>query len=576
MRGHFYEFGPFRLNPRERLLLKNARPVRHTPKAFDTLWVLVRHRGQLLEKDELIRAVWPDTFVGDVSLARNISVLRSILGDGPELIETVSKRGYRFAAPVRRIAEPLPAHDGGATTSIALLPFQLLGARPGEDRLALGLAQALILNLSKLPQLLVRSIQAMPDYESRDAGAAGRSLGVEWLIDGSTQLSGRRIRVTLQLVRVLDGATVWAEKIEEERSDLFAVQDEIAERLARAVRRQVSRCDLTRLASRRSESPEADRLYVLGRHYWSQRTERGLRRSIRCFRDAIAADPNFALAYAGIADAYALLGSFTDSFVPRDAARKARAAAIRALQLGDRRAEALTSVAFIRFRYDWDWAGAARDFRRAIELDPRYPTAHHWYAYLLSTLGHHQEALAEIRRAQALDPFSLPIATGVGRFLYFAGRYQEALAACRTAIDMDATYVGAHLDLGMIYQQLQLHDEAISEFRQALALSGDNQVPLVHLGNAYAASGRPAQAQGIMEDLRQRSARTYVAPFDWTLLYAGLGEKAQALAWLERACLERSSSLVLLAVEPLLSELRAEPRFQDVLRQIGLPARGPG
>lgn len=572
MRGHYYEFGPFCLNPHERRLLKNGRPVRLTPKAFDTLLVMVRNRGHLLDKDELIRAVWPDTFVGDVSLARNISVLRSILGDGPEVIETVSKRGYRFAAEVRRVAEPPPTHDGGATASIAVLPFHPLGAPHREDCLGLGLADALILKLSGLPQLIVRPINTVRRYESRDPTAAGHALGVEWVLDGCTQLCGSRIRVTIQLVRVLDGATVWAEKLDQERSDLFAVQDSMAERLARAVALQIFRRERARLASRGTESPEADRLYVQGRHYWNQRTEQALRRSIQCFRNAIAEDPNFALAYAGIADAYTLLGSFIGLLHPRDAARKARAAAIRALELDDRLAEGLTSQAFIRFRYDWDWAGAARDFTRAIELNPRYPTAHQWYAYLLSTLGHHQQALAEIRRAQELDPLSLPIATGVGRFLYFAGRYQEALAACRTAIDMDATYVGAHLDLGMIYQQLRLHDEAISEFRQALALSGDNRVPLVHLGNAYAASGRREQAQLVMEELRKRSARTYVAPFDWTLLYAGLGEKARALAWLERDYAEHSSSLVLLGVEPLLSDLRAEARFQDLLRQIGLQA----
>jgi DNA-binding winged helix-turn-helix (wHTH) protein/tetratricopeptide (TPR) repeat protein len=572
MRGHLYEFGPYRLDPRERRLLKSGRPVRLTPKAFATLLVLVRNHGRLVDKGELIRAVWPDTFVEEIGLVRNISVLRKTLhhrSQAKRLIETVPRRGYRFVGDVRTILEP--ARPDPATTSIAVLPLKALEPQAHENYLGVGIADALITRLSTLRPLVVRPTNAVRAYCGHDPIASGRALAVEWVLDGCTQYDGDRLRVTAQLIRVRDGATVWAQTFDEALSDIFAVEDSISERVALAVMERLTETQRTHLAGRGTDNVEAHRFYLEGRYHWNKRTEDGFRKAIVCFNQALAADPNYAQAYAGVADAYTLLGSFSyGAFHPREVAQRARAAAKRALELDDRLAEPLTSLAFIAFRYDWDWAGAERNFKRAIALNPHYPTAHQWYAYCLSTMGRHDDALREILRAQELDPLSLPIATGIGRFLYFAGRYREALLACRKAVEMDAAFAGAHLDLGMIYEQLRRFDEAVSEFTQALELSGGSQLALVHLGHAYAVSGRLAEAERVLAELRELSNSSYVAPFDWAVLYAGFGDRARALACLEAAYAERSSSLVLLKVEPLLAVLKDEREFQDLLRRVGL------
>jgi tetratricopeptide (TPR) repeat protein len=373
----------------------------------------------------------------------------------------------------------------------------------------------------------------------------------------------------VQLVRIDDGATVWAEKFDEPFGDVFAVEDSISGRVAELITAKLSADDRLRLSKRHTSSVDAHRWYLQGRYYWNRRTEDGLRRAIECFNEAVAADPNDALAYVGLADAYTLLGTVVyGAYRRRDVWPRARAAAAKALEVDDRLAEAHTSLAFINFRYDWDWAAAERGFLRAIELNPHYATARQWYAYLLSTRGRHDQAIREITCAQTLDPLSLPIATGVGRLLYLAGRYEEAAEECRRAIEMDLTFAGAHLDLGLIYEQLGRYDDAVSEFTRALDLSGGSHIPLVHLAHAHGVFGRQDRAREILLDLRRLSARIDVAQADWAIFHLGMGETAQALACLQQAYEDRDSFMVLLKVEPLLAPLRDEPTFQDLLRQL--------
>jgi len=577
MVGYAYEFGPFRLESDPRQLLRDGLPVPLTPKALETLLVLVRNHGRLVPKRELMEAVWPGVHVEDVGLARNISMLRKALGGGHEdsrFIETLPRQGYRFVGGVTAAASALPVGAEHAPI-VAVLPFKRMGAEDGEDYLGLGIADALIAKLSTLRQLVVRPTNAVRLYGSprQDPIVAGRALRVDWVLDGCMQATDEHLRVTVQLVRVHDGAVVWAEKYDQQLTDIFALEDSISERVAEVLTVRLTADNRLQLAKRQTGSVEAHQWYLKGRYHWNRRTDDGFRRAIECFNEAVAADPGHALAYVGLADSYTLLGTVTyGAFHRRDVWPRARAAASRALDLDEQLAEAHTSLAFIKFRYEWDWKGAERGFIRAIELNPHYPTARQWYAYFLSTRGRHDEALREIRCAQQLDPLSLPIATGVGRFLYLAGRHDEALVECRKAIEMDGTFAGVHLDLGLIYVELRRYEDAIREFQRAVDLSGGSHIPLVHLGHALAVSGRHDRAGEVLSQVRRLSAQIDVAPSDWAIFHLGLGETAEAIAWLEKAYEERDGFMVLLGVEPLLSPLRPEPGFQDLLRRLGHPA----
>jgi serine/threonine-protein kinase len=572
-----FEFGPFRLEARERRLLKNGKPVALTPKAFETLLVLVRYRGHLVSKDDLLKAVWPNAFVEESSLARNISVLRRALQDTarkPRFIETVPRRGYRFVGGPSDSVELHGAARAGAGPTVAVLPFTPVAPKQAESFLGLGLADSLITRLSRLKRLIVRPTNAVRRYAMRhDCLSAGRALRVEWVVDGCTRVAGDRLRITVQLVNVDDGATAWGEKFDGTLNDIFGIEDAIAERVASVLADHLSAADRSRLSKRHTDNPEAHRLYLMGRYYWNRRTEESLRQAIDCFTRALAADPGYALAYGGLSDAYTLLGSYSYGAVhPRDVTPLARAAAARALEIDEELAEPTTSLAFIKFRYDWDWTEADRLFRRAIELDPHYATARQWHAFFLAIQERHDDALLEIRRAQELDPLSLPIATGVGRLLYFAGRYPEAIEECRRAIALDSAFAGAHLDLGIVYEQVSRYDAAIAEFHEALRLSGRSPLVLVQLGHAYGMSGRTAEARGVLNQLVDISTRLYVAPFDWAIIHIALGEIDKALERLSEAWHERSSSLVFLKSDRSFTPLYGEPRFQALLRQIGLPA----
>jgi DNA-binding winged helix-turn-helix (wHTH) protein/tetratricopeptide (TPR) repeat protein len=571
-----YEFGSFRLDVRNRRLYKNGKPIALTPKALDTLLVLVTNGGRLIAKDDLLQAVWPNALVQESSLARNISVLRKALQDTsskPRFIETIPKRGYRFLSTINALRDSSTTSHPEDALVVAVLPFTPVAPERGESFLGIALADSIVTRLSRLKRLVVRPTNAVRKYAGKhDCVSAGRTLGVNWVVDGCTQVRGDRLRVTVQVINVAARATTWADKIEGKLEDIFRIEDEIANRVAAVLDEHLSAADRLRLSKRYTNNPEAHRLYLLGRYYWNKRTEESLQRAIDHFTRAAAADPGYALAYAGMADAYTLLGSYAYGTIhPRDVIPLARAAAARALDIDDELAEPTASLAFIKFRWDWDWTEADRLFQRATTLDPHYPTARQWYAFFLAIQDRHADAQQQIRRAQELDPVSLPIATGVGRLSYFAGRYADALDACRHAITLDPTFAGAHFDLGMVYEQVTNYDAAIDEFQQALRLSGGSPVVLVQLGHAYGLSGRIVDARRVLNQLIELSSRMYVAPFDWAIIHLGLGEIDRALDRLEEACHERSSSVVFLKVEHSFAPLYGNSRFRALVERIGLP-----
>jgi TolB-like protein/DNA-binding winged helix-turn-helix (wHTH) protein/Tfp pilus assembly protein PilF len=653
-----YEFGPFRLDPVRRVLLREGEIVPLTPKAFDTLLALIENSDRVIEKDELMKTLWPDTIVEERNLAVNISSLRKALGETAtdhRYIVTVPGRGYRFAANVRRLrdesgdlivehhsrsrvfiheqegairgnqedsadmltrgqdelaasarhrvaAPPFkvlaillllagaaaaliylvisgkskqvdrnPAASVPAATSIAVLPFKQLGVEAGDEYFGLGVADVLITRLSNIRQITIRPTSAVLKYsgQAQDPAAAGRELGVDSVLEGNVQRAGEQIRVTVRLVSVRDGAPLWAEKFDAKFTDIFKVQDSISEQVARALMLKLTGEEQVRLTRRYTDNTEAYQAYLRGRYFWNKRTEKSFENGIKYFRQAIELDPNYALAYAGLADSYLLLGSYSFQ-PPTDAMLKARTAALKALEIDDTLAEAHTSLAVVKYRYDWDWSGAEREFKQAIELNLNYPTAHYWYAHFLVQMERFDEAMAEAKQALALDPLSLITNHIVGLIFYYVRQYDQAIEQYRKTLDLDPNFDAARLFLGRAYVQKGMYTEAIAELQKAIGLNEDNLRITAALGHAYAVSGRGGEAQKVLNKLKELSKRRYVPPFDVALIYAGLGEKDEAFAWLEKAYEERAvRRFLFLKIEPAFDGLRSDSRFQDLLRRMG-------
>lgn len=595
-----YEFGPFRLEVAERLLLRDGEPVLLPPKAFDTLLVLVANCGRILKKDDLLKAVWPETIVEENNLSQYVSTLRKALGDAPngnKYIETVPKLGYRFVAHVieYRAGEKTGAQergrsDGFPAESIAVLPFKYLGAEESDEYLGLGLADAIITRLGNLSQIVVRPTSSVRKYAGliQDPVAAGRDLRVVAVLEGSIQRDGDRIRVTVQLVNVADEAPLWAEKFEVEFRDLFTVEDSISEQVAAALILKLSSEERQRLTKHYTENIAAYRLYLKGRYYWNKRAGEGMKKAIWHFQQAIETDPGYALALAGLADCYNL-ASYYSELPPKESFSRAKAAAIKALEIDDQLAEAHASLAFARAWHDWDFPGAESAFQRALELNPNYATGRHWYALYLMVMGRTAEAGAEVRRAQELDPLSLAINRDVGWVYHLGARqYDQAIEQYLNTLELDPGFWPTRWLLGMAYEQKEMRVEAIAELKQALALSGgrtrmladsasvEQTRILAELGHAYAASGQGSEAAQVLGELLELSQRQYVSPYEFALIHLGLGEMDEAFDCLRQAYLEHSDRLIYLKVDPRLDGLRSDRRFTNLLQLVGLtPYPGP-
>jgi serine/threonine protein kinase/TolB-like protein/Flp pilus assembly protein TadD len=478
--------------------------------------------------------------------------------------------GRLLPAPGQRAVER--PSESSAHLVIAVLPFKPISAQSRDPYLELGMADALITKLSRIRRLVVRPTSAVRKYTEleQDPVAAGREQGVEAVLDANVQELGDRIQVTVRLVSVKDGRALWTGAFETKSTDRFLLQNAIAEQITRALALKLTPEEKERLAKHDTQDATAYQLYQKGRYFWNRRTEDDLKEGIEYFRQAIDRDPNYALAYAGLADSYAVLGIF-ETLPSREAFSKAKEAALNALAIDDTLAEAYTSLACALQSYDWDWPGAERAYKRALALNPNYATAHHWYSNYLDALGRTEEALAEMQRAQALDPRSLIITSSIGLVLYHARRYDQAIEQYRKAIEMDRTFARAHWFLGLAYEQKAMFKEAVTEFQEATRF-GISPFTIAALGHAYALSSRKGDAQQMLNQLIAMSKQRYISPYAIATVYLGLGEKEQALAWLEKAYEDRSEVFVWLKVEPLLDSLRSDPRFADLLRRIGFPS----
>jgi serine/threonine-protein kinase len=628
-----YNFADFTLDLRRGCLLRGEQEVKLRPKPFEMLTYLVRHSGRLVDKEELIRAVWPDTFVSDGALVQCLRHLRLALDDEAQrLIKTVPRRGYIFdvevkesaAAPAVIYAEEVDAirlvveeetkaeektaqaarapslvrnwrlsrllaipllvglavalsyrwlagPPAARAQTIAVLPFRPLGQEVHDEYLELGMADALITRLSNVRQIIVRPVSAVRKYAGpeRDVVAAGRELRVAAVLEGSIQKTGEQVRVTVRLISVPDGAPLWGQTFDESFTNIFAVQDSISERVTRALTLRLTKAEQQSLAKHPTADAEAYRLYLKGRYHWNKRTPEDVQKAVAYFEQALGRDAKYAQAYAGMADCYAVFSSLS-GLPPKESVPKAREAALTALTLDNTLAEAHATLANIKTYYDWDWSGAEREFKLAIELNPGYATAHHWYSNLLSFLGRAEEAFAEIQRAQEIDPLSPMINEVVGWHRHLARRYDEAIKLQRQALELEPNFAPAHFGLGTSYEQVGRYEEAVAEFKQAINLAPNDFDYLTALGHAYAVTGKQAEARRILAELQELSKQRYVSAYHMAVIHAGLGEKDEAFVWLAKAVEERSVWLSKLKVEPRLDGLRRDPRFAELLRRVGL------
>jgi len=452
-----------------------------------------------------------------------------------------------------------------------VLPFKPVLPANRDEILELGMADSLITKLSNSRQVIVSSLTAVRKFAGldQDSVAAGRALQVNSVLEGNVQKVGDRIRVTARLINVADGSSVWADTFDEKLTDVFAVQDAISQKVADALALRLSGEEKSRLTKRYTENVEAYQLYLTGRYHWSRATSPDIRKGIGFLQQAIELDPGYALAYAGLAAANRALAMNADA-PAKDCLPQAKAAAMKAIELDDSVAEAHSALSFGLIWYDWDWAAAEKEAKRALALDPNSAMSHFAYAHILSDQGHHQGAIAEIAHARELDPVFLLIRALEGMMLHHAGRNDEALTRLQNALELDPNFWVTHLMLGRVYIQQRKYPEAIAAFTKARELSHGNSEAIGSIGYVEALAGHKDEARAVLEELKVLSNQHYVPPYNVGMVYNGLRDQNEALSSLERACDERDPRVTLLKVDPRWDSLRSNPRFIAILQRIGL------
>ncbi|HKQ04204.1 MAG TPA: winged helix-turn-helix domain-containing protein [Blastocatellia bacterium] len=669
-----YEFGRFRLDRAERTLQRGGEPVSLTPKVFGILLALVENSGRVVGKDELMRQVWPDSFVEEGNLTQNISLLRKALGetsDGKPFIETVARRGYRFAASVRQSADgeaaqagangdltarhafapPLstdgavtdvtldrttgdngaaavavaarPAYVSTATASdvgsvassvatrrrlitgirgrllrqrvallaaivllvaatvafiffranratsgsgnidsIAVLPFVADAGDAETEFLNDRLAENLINNLAQLPKLRVvpRSLAFNYKGNMADLQKVGRELGARAVLTGRIHRQGDALSIQADLIDVANVSQIWGRHYDRKIADLLLVPEDISKDIFENLR--------LKLSVEEKKQLEASRYYLLGRNALNKRTAGGLQQGLEYFQKAIDIDADDAAAYAGLADCYNMLVVYGIR-MPKDAFPLAQEAALKALELDDNLAEAHTSLAFIKHRWNWERQDAEREFLRAIKDKPAYGPAHQWYSSYLVAVGRTDEAIAEARRAAELDPLSFSTGIHLGWIYYMAGRYDEAIAHCLKLLAVDPGFFPVYRYLGLSYEQKGMYKEAIAAFDRGIKLSG-SPLLVALIGHAYAVAGNRKEAERVLDELQEMSGQRYVSPCTVAAIYAGLRDSERTFEWLEKAIAERDIWLMNLRVDPVFKEMRGDRRFKAILLRLGL------
>jgi TolB-like protein/DNA-binding winged helix-turn-helix (wHTH) protein/Flp pilus assembly protein TadD len=615
-------FGTFEVSLQSGEVRKGGLRIRVQQQPMKLLEILLEHPGEVVTREELRSRVWPSESFGDFDQALNIAIgkLRSALGDSaesPRFIETLPKRGYRFIADVsvvdtearpkrqEPLAGDLPATDLGhkiqgiglpvaperrllptrwivvalalvlslailslwrfrsqtpaptGIRSLAVLPLDNLSGEASQNYFADGMTDELITDLAQISALRVISRTSVMVYKGarKPLPQIARELNVDAVVEGTVLRSGDRVRITAQLIEASTDKHLWSQSYEGDLRDTLTLQKKVARAIADQIRINLTPREEAALKSVKVVNPEAYESYLKGRYFWNKRTADGLKAALAYFKQAIEEDPKYAQAYSGLADTYALLGDW-------------QYAVIKALELDSTLGEAHNSLAFVLDGFDWDFDSAGKEFQRAIELNPGYATAHHWYAWHLSLLGRYDEAIAEMRKAENLDPLSLIINADLAELLVLAHSDDESIRQSRKTIEMDPNFALAHNQLAQAYLQKQMYDEAVAELKTAVQLSGGSPAFIANLARAYVASGKRNEAVKLLGDLKKRSNPGYSNASEIAVIYVSLGDTDQAMNWLEKGYDERFNPGVLL--RPGFDPLRSDPRFQSLVHRIGL------
>ncbi|HEY6443273.1 MAG TPA: hypothetical protein VIY66_08035, partial [Candidatus Acidoferrales bacterium] len=456
--------------------------------------------------------------------------------------------------------------------SLAVLPFENASRDPENEYLSDGIAGSLINILATVPKLRVMAQSTVFRYKGRgiDPQAVGRELNVRAVLTGRMMQSGGSLRIGTELVDVATGSQLWGAQYDRKPGDIFAIQDEISNEISGNLRLKLTRAEKKRLTKRQTHDADAYRLYLQGRHHWNRWTEEGFYKAIEYFQQAVDKDPGYALAYAGIADSHVLLG--WNSYLPsKDAYPKAKAAAMEALRLDPDLGEAHTPLAAVLWLHDWQWHEAQIEFKRSLALNPAYPTANHWFAEYVMTMGHHEEAIARMRKSQELDPLSLIIGDAIGWSLYMARRYDDAIEQLQRTVELDPNYPVTYWVLSLLLRKMDHYERAIAEGEKSVNLSGGSPMMRAALAQTFATAGRKEKAIEILDDLAKLAKQKYVAPYFFAGIHVGLGENDRAMECLEKSYEEHSHWLIYLHMDPALDALRSMTRFQELLQRVGLP-----
>ncbi len=572
--GSQYEFGSYRLDVPGGTLFREGNRVALPPKAAELLVSLVEAGGSVLTREQLLLQVWPGTVIEEGSLSSHISVLRKALGTAPngqDFIETLPKRGYRFAADIKRARFDVP-RGGIDRTMLVVLPFENLTAGDRYDYFSDGLTEEMITELACLsPEhlgVIARTSAMQFKLSSKSVKQIGSDLGVSYVVEGSVRRAGERVRITVQLIRVSDESHLWAQNYERHLHDVLDVQAEVARAVAREIQIKLTPHEKQRLDPDRTRSinPQAYELYLRGRHFWYRRTEEGMRKSIECFEQALRYQPSFAAAYDGISDAHTMLAC--RGMTPAvESLPKAKAAARHAVRLEPELGEGYASLAHVRL-HDWDWVGLESDFKRAAELAPGYAVAHYWYAEYLMAMDRTGEAIGRVQYAWELDPLNSVINASIGMIRYLAHDYDGALVDLRRGLEIDPTHYVSHLRVGLVCLQKNLLNEALDAMRQAVTHSGGGTEALAGLAQAHGVAGDKVTMQKIMQELDAIGHR-HVSPYNIARVYGAIDDKQRALEWLERAYREHNPDLIELTREPSFASLRSDAKFRELTERIG-------
>jgi TolB-like protein/DNA-binding winged helix-turn-helix (wHTH) protein/Tfp pilus assembly protein PilF len=629
MSGRIYRFDNFELFAAESELRAGNSSIRLQEKPLQLLIALVEKPQQVVTRAELRERLWESHIFVDYEQGINVAIrkLRDALGDSaenPKFIQTIAKKGYRFRlavhvsdpeeptgvvardAPPRQeeIARAFPGQPSGKSHSarsrwklavlalvvlsvlgawlygarlkargasqihsLAVLPLRDLSPDPGQEYFADGITEEVIANLAQSLPLRVISRTSVMRYKepNEPVREIARKLGVEAIVEGAVARSGNRVTVTIQLIDATEDRHLWAQTYDRNVGDLLSLEAELSHQIAKQVGATLDAKQGVREAKSRAVDPQVHELYLKGRYFWNKRTDDGVRKAAEYFQQAVDLDPNYPQGYIGLADCY-LFGQQPRSL--GDLAPRAEAMATKALEIDEGAGEAHATLGLLAQNSELDWARAEREFKRAIDLNPNYATAHHWYGEHLALRGKFDDALLEMKLANDLDPLSLVIIKDTGEVYYLARQYDQALEYFRKVVDMDPGFVLAHRSIGMVYLQKRDFSAGIAEFQKAKQLE-DVPDSVTELGYAFAVSGRREEAERALQDLRKASERRFISPDRFAVVYAGLGDKDRAFQWLEKTYRE-GGLLTGLKVDPRWDKLRTDPRFGNLLKRVGL------